>query len=171
MKFLNARPKGIVQDMMPWWFLTASNELKYVCYVRIVRFAIETPTFIPILSRVSDGVELKWRLGVSQLDSSARFEDDPIYLQLLMEAAASFLASLLKPATFHAPPFLPRARVFLDELYQVYENLPGAKPASFVALLNLEIQQTSKTSHSIHTLFVNTMRLLEYSGKDKPLSW
>lgn len=60
------------------------------------------PTFLPNLSHVSDGVELKWKLGGAQLDSFAFVESDPIYLQPLSDAAAFLVASLVRPAPFHA---------------------------------------------------------------------
>lgn len=34
-----------------------------------------------------------------------------------------------------------------------------------------KMQETAKISYSIHTLFLNTMRLLTYSAMDKMLSW
>lgn len=104
------------------------------------------------------------------MDSSALFEADPIYLQPLVNSAASFVANPVKPVLFHVASLFSRRCAFLDKLHQVHETVPGVKHVSFIALLNLEIQHTAKTSHSTHRSFIITMRLVEYAAKDKCLS-
>lgn len=76
----------------------------------------------------------------------------------------------MKAALFHARSFFSRARGFLDKMHQVYKNLLGAKYFSCNAFVHLEIQQTAETLQNIHTLFVNSVHLLEFSAKEKPLS-
>lgn len=84
------------------------------------------------------------------------------------------VTKLWKAAPLQAQSFFSLTREFLGELYQVYQNVPGAKPASFKALLDVvdvEVEQAGKTSHSIRTLFLDVLRLLEFWAKGKHPLW
>lgn len=73
------------------------------------------------------------------------------------------------PAPFHASSFLSSVLALLHEVHQVYKNVTGARPTPLDAFCSLKVQQISKNSYIIPTVFVNTMRLREYWAEDKHL--
>lgn len=127
MPFVDALPKGIVQNMMASWFLTSTLESTYVSLIRITIFAMATLAFSPSFSDCLTGTE-KNRLGDRKIFCPVLLNADPFYSHALLKVVSSFVSSPVKPVPFQKPSTLMHMRAFFAQLHRAYGQLSTTSP-------------------------------------------
>lgn len=129
------------------------------------------PSMTPILPKLSKCIKARKKLIVPLKHGHYLSEADVIYVEVLLEAIASYAASPLKEVLFRSSSFHTRRRPFLTSCVKYTIKSPNHNPCLFSALTDLQMQKQSSSSHSDWTMSFETIELLEFLTTGERHSW
>lgn len=167
MRFVNARVPDIVHGMILSNLLSADSRATYVRYIRVGKIMIKNGVVLPMTVSPATDVLLVKTMGISHLDDPVLHTSMGENVLVMIEAADLLEENDNKHGPFFASYFNRYTRTLLDKLHVLHVKQNEEEFPSVALFLKTKSQQTRSISHKIMSLFITTVRTVDYDGRDK----